>query len=92
MNPGPRRRRPRYTPIQMGRSAEAAWEAALSVVVGAFLGYFADKWLGTGPVFTIALLLVGMIAAFRRLLRLSATDRSEPPKNPPRGNGAAPPD
>jgi F0F1-type ATP synthase assembly protein I len=80
----------------MGRSAEAAWEAALSVVVGAFLGYFADKWLGTGPVLTIVLLIVGMIAAFRRLLRLSAAerppDRSDTPENRPRGNGAAPPD
>jgi F0F1-type ATP synthase assembly protein I len=80
----------------MGRSAEAAWEAAFSVVVGAFLGYYADKWLGTGPVFTIVLLVVGMIAGFRRLLRLSAADRSaggsETPKDPPRGDGAAPPD
>jgi ATP synthase protein I len=96
VSPGPGRRRSRYAPIRMGRSAEAAWEAALSVVVGAFLGYYADKWLGTGPVLTIVLLIVGMVAGFRRLLRLSAADRSadrsDPPRDPPRGNGAAPPD
>ncbi|HTO71766.1 MAG TPA: AtpZ/AtpI family protein [Myxococcota bacterium] len=90
MNPGPGRRRPRYAPIQMGRSAEAAWEASLSVVVGAFLGFFLDRWLGTGPVFTIALLVLGMVAGFRRLMRLAAAANAAK-SEPPRGDGDVPP-
>jgi len=59
------------------------------VVVGAFLGVFADRWLGTGPILTIGLLLLGMVAGFRRLLRLAAAASANETQGPPRGD--APP-
>lgn len=86
MSQKPGRRRPRYAPVQMGRTAEAAWEASLSVVVGAGLGFFADRWAGTSPWLTIGFVVLGTIAAFRRLLALSKKE----PTDPPGTNGSSP--
>ena len=89
MSPGPGRRRPRYAPIAMGRTAEAAWEASLSVVAGAGLGYLVDRWLGSAPWGMIGFVVLGTAAAFRRLLLLAKA--GDKPGEKGRGNGAAPP-
>ncbi|HTO52223.1 MAG TPA: AtpZ/AtpI family protein [Myxococcota bacterium] len=89
MSPKPPRR-PRYAPIAMGRTAEAAWEASLSVVAGAGIGYLADRWAGTAPWLMVVFVVLGTAAAFRRLLVLAKAADREPPKGPPRGNGASP--
>lgn len=87
----PVRRPPRLAPIKMGRTAEAAWEAALSVVVGAVIGYFADKWAGTAPWLTVVFVVLGTAAAFRRLIRMAQVTLEEEQKKARGGNGSAPP-
>ena len=57
-------------PFQMGRGYEAAWEAALSVVLGAVVGIYADRWLGYSPLFLVLFLALGLTVALRRLIRL----------------------
>ena len=39
----------------------------LTTVLGLFIGYQMDKWLGTSPWFTGIFLLLGIIAGFRNL-------------------------
>lgn len=62
---------------KIGKGADAAWEAALSVVVGVVLGIFVDKWTGYSPVFTFVFLLLGVVNAFRKLIALGKS--SAPP-------------
>ncbi len=42
-------------------------EMAMSVVVGAAIGYWLDIWLGTEPWMMVIWLLFGVIAGFRAL-------------------------
>jgi ATP synthase protein I len=81
---------PRLAPIKMGRTAEAAWEASLSVVVGAVIGIFADKWLGTAPWLTIVFVVLGAAAAFRRLIRLAQVTLEDEQKRTRDGGGNTP--
>ena len=90
MSRRPVRLPPRLAPIKMGRTAEAAWEASLSVVVGAVIGYFADKWAGTAPWLMVVFVVLGTAAAFRRLIRLAQVTLEEEQKRPPNGDGTAP--
>jgi F0F1-type ATP synthase assembly protein I len=67
----------------MGRGYEAAWEAALSVVLGAVLGIYADRWFGYSPILLMVFLALGLTVALRRLLRLgkaSAKDDDAAPR------------
>ena len=92
MSRPPVRRPPRLAPIKMGRTAEAAWEASLSVVVGAAIGYFADKWAGTAPWLMVVFVVLGTAAAFRRLIRLAQVTLEDEQKKTARGrDGNAPP-
>lgn len=52
------------------RGFEAISEATISVVIGIFGGYSADRWLETEPVLTLLGLFIGGAAGVRRLLRL----------------------
>jgi len=54
-----------------GRGAEVAWEAALSMVLGALIGIWVDKRTGTSPVFLVVFLALGLTVAVRRLLRFA---------------------
>ena len=40
------------------------------VVVGVFLGYMLDRWLGTEPWLLLVLLLLGIAAGFKSVYRL----------------------
>ena len=74
---------PRLPAVRMGRGFEAAWEAALSIVLGAVLGIYADRWLDTSPILMIVLLTIGAIVAFRRLIALgnrAVKDGESPPR------------
>jgi len=57
----------------LGREALTAttlgWELALPIFGGALGGYTLDRWLGTGPGFTIGLLLFGVVSGYYNLAR-----------------------
>ena len=40
---------------------------ALSIVLGALVGYYLDKWLDTSPWLSLVFLGLGIVAAFRNL-------------------------
>lgn len=42
-------------------------EAAFLVALFLGLGYLLDRWFGTGPVFTILLVLIGGVGMFARM-------------------------
>ncbi len=67
-------------PPAWGRAWEGSLEAGMSVAVGVVLGYYADRWLDTEPVFLFIFLILGAIAGFRRLLRIGV-----PPDTGPSG-------
>jgi len=78
--------RPQPPKSPSGRAFEGAFEAALSVVVGLALGYYADRWLGTEPVLLFVFLIVGGIAGFRRLLRIEWPDVEQSNSETPRSD------
>ncbi|MFQ5787813.1 MAG: AtpZ/AtpI family protein [Thermodesulfobacteriota bacterium] len=47
-------------------------ELAFSVIAGIILGHYVDKWIGTKtPWFTILGIILGMIAGFSLLIRMT---------------------
>ncbi len=40
------------------------WELALPIFAGVLAGYYLDRWLGTGHIFTIGLLMAGIATGF----------------------------
>ena len=79
----PAERGPRLPVVRMGRGIEAAWEAALSIVLGAVLGIYVDRWLDTSPILLFVFLTLGAVVAFRRLIALgkqAVKDAESPPQ------------
>ena len=64
-------------PVNLGRGYESAWEAALSVVLGAVIGIFADRWLGYSPLFLMLFLALGLTVALRRLIAMGKRNAAE---------------
>lgn len=54
----------------MGRAYQAAFEAAIAVVVGGAAGGFADQRFGTAPLLLLMGVLLGFGAFVLRLVRL----------------------
>ncbi len=58
---------------QSGSSSAAAMRVATdlvaALVVGTFLGYWLDEWLGTRPLFMIAMFFIGFAAGFLNIYR-----------------------
>jgi F0F1-type ATP synthase assembly protein I len=74
----------------MAQAWEGALEAGLSVVVGVVLGYYADRWLGTEPIFLFIFMVLGGVAGVRRLLRIPVASAShEPAEGGARGGAAS---
>jgi len=79
---------PKRPTTAAGRAFEAAFESAISVVVGILGGYYADRYFGTGYLFFFIGFVLGGVAAVRRLLQIpvpevpgsdkDSTDRAEP--------------
>ena len=66
-----------------GKAASAGLEAGLSVAIGILLGYYADRWLGTGPVLLIVFLFLGFFAGMRRLLQIRWVPEETPASEEP---------
>jgi len=45
------------------------WDLAIPIFGGILLGYYLDRWLMTGHVFTVGLLALGTVVSFYNLLR-----------------------
>jgi len=52
-----------FTAITLG------WELAIPIFGGVLAGYYLDRWLGTGHIFTLGLLTVGIAAGFYNIWR-----------------------
>jgi len=46
------------------------WDLAIPIVGGVLLGHALDRWLGTTSIFTLGLLVLGVMGAYYNLLRL----------------------
>lgn len=71
-------------PFRQGLSiaVRIGMELVVTTLVGAFLGYMIDRWLGTKPWFMIAGVLFGAAAGFRNVYRLA-----NPPETRDDGKG-----
>lgn len=66
----------------LGQALRLATEMAAALAVGAVIGWFLDKWLGTRPWLLLLFLVLGMAAgtmnAYRTAMRFSdAADRED---------------
>jgi ATP synthase protein I len=61
----------RATGTAMGLGFRVASELVAGVLVGGGMGWALDRWLGTSPMFLIAMLLLGMVAGFWNVYRLA---------------------
>lgn len=72
-----------------GKTASDGWRAISDLVagiaVGGFLGYHADEWLQSRPLFLIAGVLLGMAGGIMNIYRASMRG-SPPAKTPPSGD------
>lgn len=51
-----------------------ATSVPFSIVIGFLIGHVLDKWLGTGPIFLIAFIIMGVIAGFRQISKYIKKD------------------
>jgi F0F1-type ATP synthase assembly protein I len=57
---------------QEGLSAMTlGWELALPIFGGVLLGHLLDRWLGTGHIFTLGLMVLGVTSGFYNLWRFA---------------------
>lgn len=54
---------------ELGKYSALGLEMALSVVIGMAIGYYLDRWLGTGPWLTVVWIGLGFAAGVRSLYR-----------------------
>ena len=76
--------RARHTPIEPGGGGNAlgiafrlATDLVAGVVVGGFLGWIVDSWLGTTPAFLLIFFALGFAAGLRNVVR-TAKQMNEP--------------
>ena len=55
-------------------------EMAAAVLIGTFMGYWADKWLGTQPWILIIGFIFGAAAGFRNLFRFISREGGDKEK------------
>jgi F0F1-type ATP synthase assembly protein I len=51
------------------RAMSLGWELAVPIFAGVFFGHLLDLWLNTGYVFTLGLLMFGIMIAYYNLAR-----------------------
>jgi ATP synthase protein I len=54
---------------ELGKYSALGLEMALSVVIGMAIGYYLDRWLGTGPWLMVVWIGLGFAAGVRSLYR-----------------------
>ena len=62
----------------LGRYSALGLEMAASVVIGLAVGYYLDKWLGTGPWMTVIWIAIGFAAGVRSLYRAALRSGKDP--------------
>jgi ATP synthase protein I len=73
----------------LGTGLKVAVDLLAGVVVGVGIGYALDRWLGTSPWFTVAMLFLGFAAGILNVYRAAQElERRERAENEP-GNDAA---
>ena len=55
---------------QIMRVSSIGLEMGFSVAIGLAIGYYLDRYLGTGPWLTLFFLVLGVVAGFRSLFSL----------------------
>ena len=45
-----------------------------SILIGLAMGVYLDRWLDTGPLFTLIMLLIGVISGFRNVYILTTRE------------------
>jgi len=62
-------------PEQADNASNVAFRMGIDLVagtgVGAFMGYWIDKWFETAPIFLIVLLILGFVTGVRNVVRLA---------------------
>ena len=72
-NSGPKPENPRKDELDIGSFAGVGLQFAVSIVLFLFLGQWADRKLGTSPVFLLAGVFIGGGAAFYSMYRRLTT-------------------
>ena len=54
---------------ELGKFSALGLELAIAVILGLAIGYYLDKWLGTGPWMTVIWMAIGFAAGLRSLFR-----------------------
>ena len=54
--------------LRFGRSFALFWDFVGTVLAGAFIGWFLDRWFDTEPYWTLGLLILGVVGGFVRLV------------------------
>ncbi len=62
---------------ELGKYSALGLELAISVVIGLAVGYYLDKWLGTGPWMTVVWIGIGFAAGVRSLYRAALRSGEE---------------
>jgi ATP synthase protein I len=75
---------------ELGKYSALGLELAIAVILGLAIGYYLDKWLGTGPWMTVIWMAIGFAAGVRSLYRAALRsgkelDKEEEDKRKPGG-------
>jgi ATP synthase protein I len=62
---------------ELAKYSALGLEMALSVVIGMGIGYYLDRWLGTGPWLMIVWIALGFAAGVRSLYRAAVRSGKE---------------
>jgi ATP synthase protein I len=58
----------------LGFLSSAGISLVASILIGLAMGYYLDQWLETRPVFTLIMLLIGIISGFRNIYILTTRE------------------
>lgn len=66
---------------ELGKYSALGLELAIAVILGLAIGYYLDKWLGTGPWMTVIWMAIGFAAGLRSLFRAALRSGKDLEKN-----------